>query len=74
MRTLQTKIKNCKRDMKDYDERLLMKIPAKSGAERESKRRKIQGKRKDLSGAERQARRKSVRTTEQVEKERAVVV
>ena len=36
MKTLQNKIKNSKRNMKDYDERL--KLPIKTDAERKSER------------------------------------
>jgi hypothetical protein len=69
---LQIKLKNSKRDMSDYDERLLIKPKscAKSGAQRKAKMRESQGKRRDPSGAERQARRKEGRTPKQVEKER----
>ena len=38
LRTLQIKIKNGKRDLEDFDERLLIKLPGKSGAQREAKR------------------------------------
>lgn len=39
-RILQNKITNGKRDMEDYDERLLIKLPGKAGAERQSERKK----------------------------------
>ena len=37
LRTLQNKIKHGKRDMEDHDERLLIKLNVKSGAERVAK-------------------------------------
>ena len=69
---LQIKLKNSKRDMSDYDDRLLIKPKscAKSGAQRMTKLRESQGKRRDPSGAQREARRKEGRTPEQVQKER----
>ena len=39
LRSLQIKIMNGKRDMEDFDERLLIKLPGKSGAQRKSKSR-----------------------------------
>ena len=39
LRILQNKIKNVKRAMKDFDSRLI-KVPGKTGADRESERRK----------------------------------
>ena len=73
LRRLQIKLMNSKRDMSDYDDRLLIKpkSSAKSGAEREAKSRATRGKKRDRSGAEREARRKRARTSDQVEKERA---
>ena len=73
LRRVQIKLMNSKRDMSDYDDRLLIKpkSTAKSGAERKSKSRASQGKKRDPSGAKRQARRRSGRTAEQVDKERA---
>ena len=56
--------------MSDYDDRLLIKSSAKSGAEREAKSRATRGKKRDRSGAEREARRKRGRSRDQVEKER----
>ena len=56
--------------MSDYDDRLLIKSSAKSGAEREAKSRATRGKKRDRSGAEREARRKRARTSDQVEKEK----
>ena len=38
LRSLQIKIKNGKRDLEDFDERLLIKLPGKSGALRQAKR------------------------------------
>ena len=38
LRSLQIKIKNGKRDLEDFDERLLIKLPGKSGSLREAKR------------------------------------
>ena len=38
LNTLQRKINNGKRDLEDYDERLLIKLPGRSGALREAKR------------------------------------
>ncbi len=67
---LQIKLKNSKRDMSDYDERLLIKQKPKSDAQRKAKMRESQGKRRDPSGAQREARRKEGRTPEQVQKER----
>ena len=40
LRTLQNKIKHSKRDIMDFDERLLIKLPGKTGADRQSERRK----------------------------------
>ena len=73
LRRVQIKLMNSKRDMSDYDDRLLIKpkSSAKSGAEREAKSRATRGKKRDRSGAEREARRKRARTSDQVEKERA---
>ena len=74
LRRLQTKLFRSKRDMSDYDDRLLIKpkSSAKSGAERVAKTRATRGrgKKRDRSGAERQARRKRARTSDQVEKEK----
>ena len=39
LRRLQTKLFHSKRDMSDYDDRLLIKPKPKSGAEREARRR-----------------------------------
>ena len=71
LRRVQIKLMNSKRDMSDYDDRLLIKPSAKSGAERKAKSRASRGKKRDPSAAEREARRKSGRTSDQVEKERA---
>ena len=62
---------NSKMDMSDYDDRLLIKPKAKSGAQRMAKTRATRGKKSDPTGAEREARRKRGRTSGQVEKERA---
>ena len=74
LRRLQTKLFRSKRDMSDYDDRLLIKpkSSAKSVAERVTKSRATRGrgKKRDRSGAERQARRKRARTSDQVEKEK----
>ena len=70
LRTLQIKIMNGKRDLEDFDERLLIKLPGKSGAQREAKRRAGQ-EMVDRSGAQREAKRKAGRTMEQIEKERS---
>ena len=40
LKTLQNKISYSKRNMKDYDERLIVKLPVKAGAEKESMRKK----------------------------------
>lgn len=40
LRTLQNKIKHSKRDIEDFDERLIIKVPGKADAERQSKKRK----------------------------------
>ena len=40
LRILQNKIKNVKRAMEDFDSRLIIKVPGKTGADRESERRK----------------------------------
>ena len=76
LRRVQIKLKNRRRDMSDYDDRLLIKpkSSAKSVAERVAKTRATRGrgKKRDRSGAEREARRKRGRTSDQVEKERAV--
>ena len=40
LRRLQTKLFRSKRDMSDYDDRLLIKSSAKSGAEREARRKR----------------------------------
>ena len=60
--------------MSDYDDRLLIKPKAKSVAERvaETRATRGRGKKRDPSGAERQARRKRARTSDQVDKERAL--
>ena len=73
LRRVQIKLKNRRRDMSDYDDRLLIKPKAKSVAERvaETRATRGRGKKRDPSGAERQARRKRARTSDQVEKERA---
>ena len=73
LRRVQIKLKNRRRDMSDYDDRLLIKPKAKSVAERVAKTRATRGrgKKRDRSGAEREARRKRARTSDQVEKERA---
>ena len=71
LRRLQNKLKHSPRDMSDYDDRLLIKPSAKSGAERKAKSRASRGKKRDPSGAEREARRRSGLTPEQVDKERA---
>ena len=44
LKSLQLKLKNCRRDMKDYDERLLIKPKsiAKSDADRQKRRRRNQ--------------------------------
>ena len=39
LKTLQNKIKNGKRDMKDFDQRLMIKMPGKSDTERKRLRR-----------------------------------
>ena len=39
LRKLQDKIKNCRRSLEDFDERLLIKLNVKSDAERQTKRR-----------------------------------
>ena len=72
LRRLQIKLMNSKRDMSDYDDRLLIKPKAKSVAERvaETRATRGRGKKRDPSGAERQARRKRARTSDQVEKEK----
>ena len=74
LRRLQTKLFHSKRNMSDYDDRLLIKpkSSAKSVAERVTKSRATRGrgKKRDRSGAERQARRKRARTSDQVEKEK----
>ena len=74
LRRVQIKLMNSKRDMSDYDDRLLIKpkSSAKSVAERVTKSRATRGrgKKRDRSGAERQARRKRARTSDQVEKEK----
>ena len=72
LRRVQIKLMNSKRDMSDYDDRLLIKPSAKSGAERKAKSRASRGKKRDPSGAERQARRKRAWTSDQVDKERAL--
>ena len=72
LRRVQIKLKNRRRDMSDYDDRLLIKPKAKSVAERvaETRATRGRGKKRDPSGAERQARRKRARTSDQVEKEK----
>ena len=70
LRRIQNKLKHSKRDMSDYDERLLIKQKPKSDAQRKAKMRESQGKRRDPSGAQREARRKEGRTPEKVRKER----
>ena len=70
LRRVQIKLKNRRRDMSDYDDRLLIKPSAKSVAERVAKTRATRGKKKDTTGTERQARRRSGRTPQQVDKER----
>ena len=76
LRTLQVKIKNAKRDMKDFDQRLLINPKSKSGAERESSRKK--GRDQEQVETEKAVQRVSMvakragRTPEQVEKEKAV--
>ena len=70
LRRVQIKLKNRRRDMSDYDDRLLIKPKAKSGAQRMTKSRATRGKERDTSGAEREARRKRARSPERVEKER----
>ena len=69
LKKLQIQIKNGKRGMEDFDERLLIKLPGKSGAERKAKMRADQDRIMDKSGAQRQAKRKESRTMEQVKKE-----
>ena len=75
LRRVQIKLMNRRRDMCDYDHRLLIKpkSSAKSVAERVAKTRATRGrgKKRDRSGAEREARRKRGRTSDQVDKERA---
>ena len=72
LRRVQIKLKNRRRDMSDYDDRLIIKpkSSAKSGAQRMAKTRATRGKKSDPTGAERQARRKRGRSPERVEKER----
>ena len=72
LRRLQTKLFHSKRNMSDYNDRLLIKpmSSAKSVAERVTKSRASQGKKSDPTGAEREARRKRGRSRDQVEKER----
>ena len=70
LRKLQDKIKNCRRSLEDFDERLLIKLNVKSDAERQTKRRAGQ-EMVDRSGAQREAKRKAGRTMEQVEKEKS---
>ena len=72
LRRVQIKLMNSKRDMSDFDDRLLIKpkSSAKSGAQRMAKTRATRGKKSDPTGAEREARRKRGRSRDQVEKER----
>ena len=72
LRRVQIKLKNRRRDMSDYDDRLIIKpkSSAKSGAQRMAKTRATRGKKSDPTGAEREARRKRARSPERVEKER----
>ena len=71
LRRVQIKLKNRRRDMIDYDDRLIIKpkSSAKSGAQRVAKTRASQGKKSDSTGAERQARRRSGWSRQRVEKE-----
>ena len=69
LRRVQTKLKNRRRDMSDYDDRLFIKPSAISGAQRVAKTRASQGKKSDSTGAERQARRRSGWSRQRVEKE-----
>ena len=71
LRRVQIKLKNRRRDMSDYDDRLIIKpkSSAKSGAQRVAKTRASQGKKSDSTGAERQARRRSGWSRQRVEKE-----
>ena len=71
LRSLQIKIKNGKRSMKDFDEGLLVKLNVKSGAEREAKRRAAQVKLPDRSAAQRKSKSREGRTMDQMEKERS---
>ena len=71
LRSLQNKIMHDKRSMTDFDERLLVKLNVKSGAEREAKRRAGQVKLLDRSAAQRKSKSREGRTKEQVEMERS---
>ena len=71
LRSLQIKIMNGKRDLEDFDERLLIKLPGRSGAQRVAKRRAAQVKLPDRSAAQRKSKSREGRTMDQVEKERS---
>lgn len=86
LRSLQIKLMNSKRDMSDYDDRLIIKPSAKSGAEREARRKsgrtsdQVEKEREDVrvckasqrAGGLSQARKEDIRAGQRKNKDTAV--